>query len=298
MKLSELPVMDFISDIKIQRNGEFDFASKLDTKLFARLVPCNNERAIRVSNENPEISCVIVTPDNVDIVSENKGCLVSSNPLEALYEIHKFLANLENDVELKSTIIHPTAKIHSSVVVSETGVVIERNVIIGPNCVIESNVRIREGAKLYQGCHIGCHPFDLNNQVTPNIPLEPIGGVLIEKNAIMLTGAKIAKATFGGNTVVGESVVIDANVFVAHDCYIEKGVKIAAGAFIGGRTVICQNAYIGPNATLSNGMNIGKNAKISLGAVVIQNVDEGSEVSGHFAIPHLRWLRFLRRGLN
>ena len=298
MKLSALPVMDFNSNIKIHRNGEFDFASKLDTKLFARLVPCNSEQAIRSSNENPEISCVIVSPDNVDFVGENKGCLVSSNPLEALYEIHSFLAGLENDVESKPTIIHPTAKIHSSAVVSETGVVIEQNVIIGPHCVIESNVTIREGAKLYQGCHIGCHPFDLNNQVTPNVPLEPIGGVLIEKNAIMLTGAKVAKATFGGNTVIGEFVILDANVFVAHDCYIEKGVKIAAGAFIGGRSVIGQNAYIGPKATLSNGLHIGENAKVTIGAVVIQDVDEGSAVSGHFAVPHLRWLRFLRRGLN
>lgn len=298
MKLSELPLNDFVLDIQLHKDGSFVFASKLHTDLNDRLVPCNNIKAVTFANELPAISCLIVSPDIVDFVDSRKGCLVSINPLKALFEIHSFLADWHKGKSQNESIIHPTAKIHKSAIISDTDVEIGKDVIIGPHCVIESKVKIKEGSKLYQGCHIGCNPFDVNSQSNPQVALEPIGGVSIEKNVSMLSGAKVAKATFGGDTVIGSSTILDANVFVAHDCNIGVNAKIAAGAFIGGRSVIGDYAYVGPNVTISNGINIGSNSKVTLGAVVIEDVLDGETVTGHFAVPHLQWLRFFRRALK
>ena len=104
----------------------------------------------------------------------------------------------------------------------------------------------------------------------------------------------MSRALFFGDTTLGEEVVADNLVYIAHDVQIGKRVQICALVNILGRTIVGDGAYIGPSAVIKNGLNIGAGAKISIGSVVTQDVAEHAVVSGNFAVPHDRFLEHIR----
>jgi UDP-3-O-[3-hydroxymyristoyl] glucosamine N-acyltransferase len=63
---------------------------------------------------------------------------------------------------------------------------------------------------------------------------------------------------------------------------------------VAGSVTIGDDVWIGPGASLSNQIVVESGASITLGSVVVKNVREREHVTGHFAIPHRRFLRFMR----
>lgn len=98
-------------------------------------------------------------------------------------------------------------------------------------------------------------------------------------------------------TRIGAHSKIDAQCHIGHGAQIGRSVFVAAGAVIGGNTKIGDGVWIGINATVSNRLTIGANARVSLGAVVTKNVEEGTTVTGNFAIEHAKFLENLKNDL-
>jgi UDP-3-O-[3-hydroxymyristoyl] glucosamine N-acyltransferase len=80
---------------------------------------------------------------------------------------------------------------------------------------------------------------------------------------------------------------------VSHDVQIGERTLIGHGAVVNGNVKVGANVWIGPGAVVSNDLNVGDDAFVSLGAVVVRDVPPGAHLSGNFAMPHRRFLRFL-----
>ena len=73
---------------------------------------------------------------------------------------------------------------------------------------------------------------------------------------------------------------------VGHDVEIGEEASISSNVVIAGRARIGKRTWIGASATISNMVRIGDDAEVRIGAVVIQDVADGGDVSGNFARKH------------
>lgn len=58
--------------------------------------------------------------------------------------------------------------------------------------------------------------------------------------------------------------------------------------------MIGDNVWIGPGVTITNGIEVGNKASISIGSVVTKSVNDGSTVTGNFAIDHSKFIEHMK----
>jgi len=105
-------------------------------------------------------------------------------------------------------------------------------------------------------------------------------GVLVGEGSVVVAGAIVNPgARIGRNCIVNTSAVIE------HDCDIADHVHVSPGATLGGGVKVSQGAHVGIGATVLQRVHIGSMALVGAGAVVIDDVSEGSVVVGVPARP-------------
>ncbi len=191
---------------------------------------------------------------------------------------------------------------------ADGGYYVGHNVRIGENCYIEPNVvighnvKIGDNAIILSGCIIknavignnlvaneyaviGANGFTMaENPDGEKIRIPSLGKVLIGDNVEIGAHDNISRGS-GGDTIIEDSVKIDAKVHIGHDVFLGKNTEITAGAIIGGFVHTGEKAYIGINAVIRNRKSIGRNAFIGMGAVVTKSVDDNVTVVGNPAKP-------------
>ena len=80
---------------------------------------------------------------------------------------------------------------------------------------------------------------------------------------------------------VGDSVILNANSSIDHECILGNGVNIMPSAAIAGTVKIGNYVSVGTNATILPGLTIGDGAYIGAGAVVNRDVEEDEIVVGN-----------------
>lgn len=293
IKLSQL---DITGNMEIVRDVEFAYCGKLNTELPDLLIYVERSEYLKDINHNPNVVGVVCTPALLNEVPSEFGVVVSSTPKFTLNLIQSQLSSLPNfqwnDFQ---TEVPPCSNIHPSAVVYDQNVAIGKNVKIGPNSVIYPRTLIGDNCRIGANSTIGCESFE-NNELdgVPKL-FRQSGGVKIRNNAAIFSNTCIVRATYGGFTEIGENVIIDNLVHIAHDVVISKNVRIIACAEVSGRVQIGANSTIGMNSTILNGLRIGENCNISLGSVVTKDVPSGKRVTGNFAIDHSDFVMDIKR---
>ncbi|MDW8268290.1 MAG: UDP-3-O-(3-hydroxymyristoyl)glucosamine N-acyltransferase [Anaerolineae bacterium] len=243
---------------------------------------------------NPDIACVVTTPELAHLVPERVGLALAADAKTAFYELHTYLSQKTTFYWRDfPTVIDASSKVHGSAYVAPT------NVQIGPGCVVEAGAVIFEKTLMAEevviraGAVIGGEGFEPKYVGRRHVIIHHAGGVRLHSGVEVQANSHIARAVFGGFTTVGQDSKIDALVHIAHDVVIGQRCEIAAGSIIGGSTRIGNEVWIGP-PEISSEIVIGDGAFISLGAVVTRNVAPGQHVSGNFAIDHDRFLAFIK----
>lgn len=283
----------------VVRDCAFSYVGKVPTALPRKLVPCGKLIHLREATDRSDIAGIVTTPDLADRVPDHVGLAIAERPLAAVYALHDHLVAvpelLWTDFE---TEIAPDALIEHGAIIAP------RNVRIGGGSRIAAGAILHERTIVGNRCSIGNHSvigspaFEVEVVDGRQRIMPQAGGVLIEDNVEILVQTVIARATFGGFTRIGSGTKIDNLVHVGHDCKIGRDVQIVCGAKFGGRTTIGDRAFIGSNAVTSPGLTIGADARVSVGAVVVKDVAEKQVVSGHFAVEHMKWLRFISSALR
>lgn len=290
MKLSELSIGEVI------RDSEFDWLGVTAEEYEGRkvLTFLNDEKYIEEVKNNKSITSIITTLKIANKIKNlNVGILVSENPKRDFFELHNklveenfYFIKEKNKISSKS-LISPRTTIGGYNIEIEENVLIEDNVTIYPNTVIKKNSVIRAGSR------IGGNGFEFSRFENKIVSIIPGGKVIIDKNVEIQNNVCIDRGIFG-DTYIGENVKVDNLVHIAHDVRLGKNSFVVACTLIGGRVITGENSYLGPNCTVKNGLRLGKNSKVSMGAVVPKNVNDNETVTGNFAIPHDKFLKFLK----
>ncbi len=290
-----LGAFEGVGGLKVLRDAAFAVTGKLSTPLDGLLAPLRSERYLAEANACARLAAVITTPDLAERLDGRLGVAVAREPDVAHAEVHAQLAAARAAaLQAQPTTIDPSAQIDGSASIAPYGVEIGAGVYVGPRCVVLPGSTIEADCVLHVGAVIGVAGFQVariggRQRIAPQL-----GGVRLARGVELLADVSVARALFGGETLVGEETLADCHVYIAHDCRIGARVQICALANILGRVEIGDDAYIGPSAVVVNGARIGAGGKVTMGAVVTRDVPAGTTVSGNFAIEHDRFLDHLR----
>jgi UDP-3-O-[3-hydroxymyristoyl] glucosamine N-acyltransferase len=284
-----------LAGLQVLRDGPFAVTGKLSTPLDGLCVPLRSAHYVQEVNGNANVAAVITTDEIAPELDQRLAVAVAASPDAAHAEVHAKMAE-EKEIELRArpNRIDPCAVIDPSATIAAYGVEIGPRVRIGPNVFVAPGVAIESDCVLHANVSLGVPGFNTGIIGGRQRIIPQIGGVRLAPYVELLASVCVARALFGGETLIGEETVADNLVYIAHDVQIGRRVQICALANILGRTIIEDGAYIGPSAVVKNGLRIGTNAKVSIGAVVTQDVPTGSTVSGNFAVPHDRFLDHIR----
>ncbi|MBL4844087.1 MAG: UDP-3-O-(3-hydroxymyristoyl)glucosamine N-acyltransferase [Planctomycetes bacterium] len=256
---------------------------------------------------------VVVTAEAI----EGVPCILVKDPQAAMLLILQQLYALRHPAPKAG--VHPKAHVEESATLGEgvsvgatavveaqatigaktqirPGAYIGRGAQIGKECVIHPNatildyVQVGDRTTIWSGAVIGKDGFgfvpnsgdrrDLSKGTT-RIP--QIGTVTIGDDCEVGATATIARGALD-NTVVGDQVVIDDQVFIAHGCHVEQNVVMLGRSGLSGGAKVEKNTYIMGGACIGLGRTVGEGSIVGSGAVVIySSVAPGSEVLG---APH------------
>jgi UDP-3-O-[3-hydroxymyristoyl] glucosamine N-acyltransferase LpxD len=279
---------------EIVRDSEFKHLGTLQNCSNLMLSWVEDEIYINELMENPGVSAVITKPALVDSLPDYIGVVVSDTPAKSFLLLHNYFAketdfygtDSENRID-PSAYIHPKAYIANKNVRVGKRSVIEAGAIIMERCVLCDDVIIRSGAV------IGGEGFEFRVVDKEILHVYHAGGVYLHNSVEIQSNTTVSKSIFGGFTTIGEQTKISSLVHIGHGAQIGKRVRIAAQAMIAGVS-IGDDAWIGPGALISNSLNIGDGAYITIGSVVTQDISAGTKVSGNFAIPHQKFINFIK----
>jgi UDP-3-O-[3-hydroxymyristoyl] glucosamine N-acyltransferase len=278
MRLSEVAAR---SGTEVLRDGEFRSLGLLCHDLPQMLVMFYDEQFLAELQGNPQIACVITSPQLCAAIPAAVSVAVSEDPMAAFYAIHHhLLTETEFYWRRFATEIAPDAEIHPTAYVAPTDVRIGRNTKIGPRAVILERSLIGDDCVVGPGVVIGGEGFEPKWVAGKHVVVPHAGGVQIHDRAEIQANSHVAKSVFGGFTEIGADTKIDALVHVAHNVRIGRGCEVAASAMIAGSSTIGDQVWVGPSAVICSDTKIGDRAFVAIGSVVLRDVEPGARVMG------------------
>ncbi len=298
MKISEIlkDTNDNLGIFQIIEDREFKTlglaGAEIDLK-FCTFI--ENEKYIDSISQN---ATMVITKSEIAAKIKDKGICISENPRISFFKLHNYLSKEKDYIMFKEYKTH----LGNDCVISPLAHIAKKNIRIGNNVKIEEFVSIKENTVIGDntiirtGSVIGGEGFEFKRLANEDIlPVKHVGWTVIGNSVEIQQNTCIDKAIYPWDmTMIGDNCKIDNLVHIAHGVKLGKGAFIVAGTLIGGRTVIKENTWVGVGATVSNGLIIGKNSRINIGAVVTKDLEDGSSVTGNFAIEHKKFIEFIK----
>lgn len=274
--------------------SDIDYTGMTDSTRPGTLSFLDNPKFADDLCKNANIIAVLVRSQHANFVPENIETILVENPKAAFFDLHnayckKYLKYKDNQIAV-SVQIHPTAYI------APEGVILGENVIIGPHATILAGVEIGDNSTIGPNCVIGYEGFhvftDLNG--IKQIVFHD-GMVKIGRHVDIRALVSIDKGLMGRDTIIEDECKIDDLVHIAHRAHIGTRTLLVGQSSVCGSVDIGKNVWIGPKAVIVNRVSIGDNSRVLIGSVVIANINNDTEVSGNFAVPHknnlIKWMR-------
>ena len=234
-------------------------------------------------------------PKNCTIVTAQNPRLAFAQALQQLYktEISPSIA--------PSASIAATAKLGANVTIGE-GVIIEEGAVIGNNtiishhCVIGKNcqigtdvsisdhssvyyAKISDHVKIGAHCAIGKEGFGFEMTKDGAVRLPHLGLVEIGLHAEIGAHCAIDRGVLG-NTIIGNYVMMDNHVHIAHNVEIGEKSLILAQVGIAGSSIIGQNVIIGGQVGIKDHVTIADNVMVMSGSKVTKSLEKAGAYAG------------------
>lgn len=283
------------SGITVVRDAKIAFAGKIPTSLTGRVVPAATSAHLESARGYSGVAAFVVPRELADQVPIEFGLATSDAPQTAVAIVQAQLADLP-DFQWDSfeSRIDPSVRVETGAVIAPRDVVIGAHTHIGPNVVILPRTVIGAHCSIGPGTVVGADAFEIMPDAQPRRVMPQSGGVKIGDHVTIQAKCTIIRSTFGGFTTIGNGTMLDCQIHVAHDCKIGEQVTLTACAELSGRVTVGNHSFLGPNCSVSNGVTIGEGAFITIGSVVVRDVDPKAHVTGNFALPHEKWLNFIK----
>ncbi len=236
-----------------------------------------------------------------------------------LYPVKECAAKVEASAQIASDVSLPEEAYIGHNVVIASGVIFKGKVYIGSGAYIGENVIIDAGASIgvncsiMHGCSIGenCHisagvvigadgfgyVSDANQNATETIwrKTQHIGKVIIGKNVEIGANTTIDRGSIG-DTIIGDNVIIDNLVQIAHNVNIGRGTAIAGCAAIAGSTTVGADCLIAGRAALVGHLIICDKVTILANSLVTKSIATAGVYSSSLpAQPVKVWRKLIAR---
>ena len=242
---------------------------------------------------------VITCPDLIDKVKGAAGIIGADNPRLAFARAVAHCLAVDHVPAHNPPKIDPSARISASSVIAD-GVQIGANTTIGANSVINAGVQIgddchigdncslgycelADGCDIQSGVVIGSAGFGFEMTGSAPVKIPHIGIVRLGRGVFVGANSAIDRGSLD-NTVIGQYVMIDNLVHIAHNCQIGDNCVIAGQVGIAGSTVLGPNVVIGGQAGIADHLQIGDGAVILARSGVTKNVDDNAKMVGFPAV--------------
>lgn len=237
---------------------------------------------VRGKGPNTPLDAAVVGPECETPV---RCRIVCADPKETFFGImERFFAS------------RPVSRIDGSAVISEdvslgNGVSIGANSIldgritvgdgtrIGCGVIIKGSVTIGSGCDIKSGVVIGEEDIDFDFDSDGNrFMRRQYGGVKIGDNVIIGANTVINRGALG-NTVIGDTSIIDAGCVISHNCRVGKSTAVIAGTVMFGSSEVGDLCYVS-TSTIRNQVKVGSRCTVGMGSVVVKDVPDGTVVYG------------------
>ena len=246
----------------------------------------------RQAADNPHVAVIICPQTAIARQLSDKTVIVAARYAELFYAVHNGAVHkLIDDWPVRAPRIAPTAHVARSAIVGPE-VSIGENCTIGERCLLIGPVEIGDDCVIHPYVTIGTDGLFSKKLFDTKIHIQHFGGVRIGRNCAIHAGSNVARSVnFSEWTDIGDDVRIGIHVNIGHDCKLTHDIDISGNVMLAGRVTVGEGAWLGAAAVVSNAIHIGNGARVRLGSVVIEDVPEGADVSGNFAVDHMRRLR-------
>lgn len=219
--------------------------------------------------------------------------------------------------------IHPTAVIDPSATLGNNvnigaHSVIAQGVVIGDDSCIGAGSVIEQGVSVGRRCHIASHVTIMHSQIGDDVRIHSHASIgcegfgfapKVDKQGVAWQRiAQLGKVVIGhrvrigantcidrgavNDTVIGDDVIIDNLVQIAHNVRIGRGTAIAAKVGIAGSTSIGNHCVIGGAVGIAGHLHIADGVTLTAMTMVINHIKQaGVYSSGTVAMPSMQWRR-------
>jgi UDP-3-O-[3-hydroxymyristoyl] glucosamine N-acyltransferase len=192
---------------------------------------------------------------------------------------------IQNFIQKKNICIDPSSQIDEGVKIGPFSVIgpdckIGKGTVIGSGSNI-SYTSIGEFCSIGSNVTIGGEGYGyeiISEDETLSFP--HIGDIKIHNNVRIGSSTCIDRASIG-STIISENVKIDNLVHIAHNVSIGKNSNIVALSIIGGSVRIGANVWVAPGSSVRDWIKIGDKSMVGLGAVVTKSVKDNVAVVGN-----------------
>lgn len=294
---------ELLSDLMTYENFRF-INERYFTYLSLAHVKLDNDTCTFVDDEKyidtiaDNVKMIITTLKISGLLDSSKyGICVCEKPRIIYFELHNYLSNKKGYTRpTYVTQIGSNCRIHESAFIATTNVTIGNNVVIEEFASIKENTVIGDNSIIRAGARIGGQGFEFKRDRDATFAVCHIGGVIIKENVEIQYNTCVDKGIYPwDDTIIEEYSRIDNLVYIAHGVKIGKRALIVANAVIGGRVVIGDDVWVGFSATIRNGLIVGNQCRVNMGAVVTKSLADNHEVTGNFAIDHMKFLDNLKK---
>ncbi len=183
----------------------------------------------------------------------------------------------------------------------DSHVVIEDHTSIGTDCVFKSHVVIGHDSiigshvRLHAGVSIGAEGFGFAPTADPSASgwerIAQLGRVIIGNHVRIGSHTCVDRGAID-DTVIGNHVIIDNLVQIAHNVHIGDGCAIAANTAIAGSVIIGKRCIVGGAVGITGHVEITDDVILSGMTMVTKSIKKsGSYSSGTAAMPTPKWRR-------
>lgn len=267
-----------------------------------------------------QAGAVILNQEAAQAYSGN--VLLHSNPYLAYAQLSHLWSPFGQSSQ--SSFLDPSAQIHASASLGKNvcvaagavigkGAVIESGVRIGENCVIgegsvvgsdsilHANVTLYHGVSLgsecivHSGVVIGSDGFGFAPGPEGWSKIAQLGGVQIGKRVEIGANTTIDRGALD-DTKIGDGVILDNQIQIAHNVVIGENTAIAACSAIAGSTTLGKNVIVGGASGIAGHLQIADGVHITAMTMVIKSLNEpGVYSSGTGVQPNDKWRKSIAR---
>lgn len=196
---------------------------------------------------------------------------------------------------------------HHSMIAS--GAVIGDNCVIADNCFVADNVKLGNNTRLLSrvsihsdceigedcviadGAVIGGQGFGFSFEAGQWEAIPQIGRVIIGQRVHIGSNSCIDRGAIN-DTIIGNNVIIDNLVHIAHNVVVGDGCAMAAGVGIAGSTTIGKYCLLGGQVGVVGHISICDGVQVNGGARILQSITTPGAYAGSLHVmPVNKWNR-------